>query len=352
MSKITNFKNTVIILIDESEIVKKTMEHCLSYFFAKIYHFKNLEEYKNDIQKLQADVIFVDWNIKQNKESIAFSVLKFAKLIPVVLIYKSNMQDEVQKISKDQFSHQIIKPFNPNILRDKLIECIPQIKTTHVYPFLDFPQTMPDKKNHSKKIQQKDPIKIQTFKKEDLKTDNKSENNNTIGLTLNEKTSLSKISEEDVNPQEIAEGIKTDNKSENESRLNKRQTFKISEITKNDLAPVAMKSFIPIKEIDNKDSSQILDNKKIIKVLNTYKDSLEFQKVIEQTILEYVSKNPHINKKESKIQDAVKKETDTYFKQVNMQDVVKKEIKKHLDRHISNIMKTIIEDKIKEIINL
>lgn len=388
-----------VILIDKSEIVGKMLSHCLYYFSANVRRIESWNEKKAKIKEIEPDIIFVEWEIKTEGKALAFSVAEEMKPTPVVILYRSSSGPEINSLPSDQFPQRLVKPFDPKILRDTFTKLVPQMKDSKVHPFLKFPkgkayekemnlkeenikispssqkaETNPLLQSHLN--QTKSPVK-QTEKtdlspsppllnpsnqtKSPVKQTEKTDSSFPSINSMLQETSTSKPSntmEKQKNITQQKEEIKTTPEQHIASLRKKPPTldreetkeFNIDETTQNDLAPMAIKSSAPERASASKSENIELNEKDILRILNKYKDTLEFQQLMEKTLKEHALEAVTKILQNDNLKTVLEKPLTDFKESQSFRTIVELEIKKYLKEQLPLTIKTIVEEEIKKII--
>ncbi len=341
-------------LIDKSEITKKMLSHCLYYFAAEIQRFNSFEEGKTHFANKQPDIIFVDWDVKNGDKAVVYSVMEEIKQIPVVLLYRA--VDSAQ-ISSD-ISHKIQKPMDPKRVRDTTTELVSKVKESKVHPFLKFPKvketTIKETSQTLKKelSSQEEAIKA---KAHDNQTTLQEENKQTKALqdkviqklsldeTLKTSLSLKERKQEKIDlPLFKDKGTST--------RKIEKENINIDENTQNDLAPMAIKSSDISQTHHFKDQNFKLSEKDILRILNKYKDTLEFQELMEKTLSDYAKKAMTNILQGNKITDLLQQPLNDFKESQTFKELVEKQIIQYVKKQLPLLIKEIVEQKIQQII--
>ena len=388
-------------LLDESEIIKKMLSHCLHYFVVNLHAFKTWDECLLHTHNQNLNILFIDWDMSHGDNRLIDLAQQKLYSIPTVLMYRQEAEEELSSRNTKLTPYRIKKPLNPKIVREVFSKLVPQVQKDSIHSFLQYPKALL-KKNATQENKNQVPSRIQT-----LSTPNsnqmipiQNDSNLTLqqtssdfksNLTLNPQkkpsvqTSHGKITQNSFPPlsrdaktqkQYTSLGTPTQEtlkknylhqttsthiqKSDPSASQVSYQTKKIDksnivldEDTQNDLAPMAIKSSSAKKEL----SSMNLQNSEnqILKVLKKYKDSLEFTKIMEKVLSGYAKEtiqnvlNPDQTKsiiKES-LQDF--QEGEKFKKQVD--EEIQSQIKAYLKEELPLKMRSIIQEEIKKILS-
>ena len=135
--------------------------------------------------------------------------------------------------------------------------------------------------------------------------------------------------------------MKTTRKAFNKENIN------IDEDTQNDLAPMAIKSS---PDIGKKTGQQSFGKQDLLQVFNKYKDSLEFQKLMEKTLAEYAQDAVAGVLKEDSVKSILQKPLENFKESAQFKQLVEKEISQYIQKQLPLIIKLIVEKEIKKII--
>ena len=385
-----------VAVIDKSEITKKMLSHCLYYFLSEVSRFDNWTQCKKHFSDKKPDIIFVDLELKEDEKSVVHKVIEENLSIPIILMYRPIDVLEANAIQPSQLTYKLIKPLNPDLIRKHFVEWIPGIKEGNMYSFLKFPK---NKKTENDSNDPDDPdeqtlfpytqpqIKILT---ENHKTQTSEEKELTLSRTgkpgaegsfqgrgpesLKDKLlqgsqnypgqhKPEEPSLENPNPQkDLSEMQKTEfshgNQPNQTSRQLKTRTFakitrkgfKLDENPQGDFAPMTIHSQDLMTDHVSKDNNIHLNEDLIVKVLNKYKDSLEFQKIIEKTLNQYAREfiNQLLTSKLAK--DSLKESLEDFKETRNFKEMVLRESQKYMKEQLPLKMKEIIEKEIKKIL--
>ena len=126
-----------VVLIDKSEITKKMISHCLHYYAAQVHRFENLEEMQSRFHQEQPDVVFVDWDLKQGQQPLAFSMKK-QSASPLIVLHRGAPSE-----SLNQMEHRLQKPIDANRLREMVVKLVPRTSQLKIHKFLKYPKKQP-----------------------------------------------------------------------------------------------------------------------------------------------------------------------------------------------------------------
>ena len=462
-----------VALIDKSEIIQKMLSHCLYYHTVQVHRFDSFEDYLVKFKDKKPNLIFIDWEIKQNDRPLIFTAIEQIHSIPFVLLYRKGVENELLTLPENQVSYRLKKPLNPKEVRDVCSELIPELKNSVFHSFLKFPKSEEEKKQE--KTQPTPPLKEKEVKKDHDVGKEENKTKSFIG-SLIEKTGLFKMpsSEEiesaeefsdskesvqpssklkspasssfqtktglvskesvqsssdlkkpaspsfqastgltSVKPEKLKsneQNIRTDEsktssketprdktKAKTTDFVDKKTSFKkqtltqdigvlakqlkevgsvtkgsikessfdpnskilkkvdkinkedidIDEDTQNDLAPMAIKSSRPI---DQKLESKNLTKQNIQKAFDKYKDSLEFQKMLEKALSEHAQEFIAKILKGQALNPILKQSLGDFKESSQFKELVEKEVSQYLQKQLPLLIKSIVENEIKKII--
>ena len=380
-------------LLDKSKVIEKMISHCLHYFMVDLHFFTDWEGVVVHTKKNQKfDILFVDWDMSYSSKRVIDRVQEQLPSVPTVLMYRkdeinklnqssqSNMhhkalehaQDELHKLT--HFPHRVEKPLNPKHVREVFTKLIPEITEQTPHPFLKYPKSydsklgqpsqQPSTHLHSEHHQQKitpppsslnqnlalaqSKQKTQEETLQPLSSKNIAHTTQTsIHLKKLKPAQSSLTPDSSTAPQAHAHSSKKIDKS----------TLVLSETTKNDFAP------LPIKSSGNKKEDSLtktrLTEEQVLQVLNKYKDSLEFTKIMETTLTQYAKEavQSFLDPQQAK---NVMKETMQDFQGANqfkqqVETEVKNQIKLHLESYLKKDLalqiKSVLQEEIQKILS-
>ncbi|MCZ0933111.1 MAG: hypothetical protein OXJ52_08165 [Oligoflexia bacterium] len=137
-----------------------------------------------------------------------------------------------------------------------------------------------------------------------------------------------------------------DSKAMKAGRFNK-EDINIDENTQNDLAPMAIKSS---PAAGKKPEQQSFGKKDLLQVFNKYKDSLEFQKLMEKTLAEYAQDAVAGVLKGDSVKSILQKPLEDFKESAQFKQLIEKEISQYVRAQLPLIIKSIVEKEIKKII--
>ncbi|MGI9548962.1 MAG: hypothetical protein ACR2M7_03145 [Bdellovibrionales bacterium] len=308
-----------VVLIDKSEVIKKMLSHCLHYYSAEIHRVENLEDLKNH----QPDLIFIDWDLKQGEEPLAVSAGKNIKQIPYIVIYRNEEDAEIKSIK-----NKIKKPLDANLLREMVANLVPKIGQSTIHNFLKFP-------NHSDSQADSDA---------DPQTD--SDAKNTPPQKANEKRASKTKAKTFLRPEDLT--------LEEDASLNP-----IGDQTSS--APLQKSSPSSASKSNNEKDEMIL------KILSEYKNTLGFEKILDQSLQKYAQKitqkilekddgsllKQSISdlKKEEGFKNLILQTLSEYVREHSVfRTLFEEELRKFIAKDLPTLTKKVIEKEIKKIL--
>ena len=391
--------STYAALIDRSEIVQKMLSHCLHYLPVEVLRFDSLEASQSHFSDKKSDIVFIDWEIKKGDEAAIYSAIEEMKPVPVVLLYRAGLNIPVDSISSSQIPYKIKKPLDPKIVRDILVKLVPQIREFKIHSFLRFPKSKEEKEKSSTvnglknaqnqadliakdfqipvKSSQKSTLsdtakdKAQSFFKQTfsgiLTVKDKTEAQGSRASIQNKNVQNSLNQKQDLTQQDqkvktsLFEKGKSNQKhpplvqkertvtGEVQNKLNK-ENINIDENTKNDFAPMAIKSSISRQEQSPISVNVPWSEKDILRVLNKYRDSLEFQELMEKILSEYAKKTVTNILQEDKVTDLLQQPLKEFKESQRFKEIVEQQIIQYVQKQLPLVIKEIVEQEIKNII--
>lgn len=384
-------------LIDRSEIVQKMLAHCLHYFPVKVLRFDSLKASQSHFSEKKPDIVFIDWEIKKGHTAAVYSAVEELKPVPVVLLYRVGPHIPTVSISPSQIPYRVKKPLDPKTVRDILVKLVPQVGEFKIHSFLRFPKSPEEKKESSeasglKDIQRKAdhrgktfqiPVKnpqkstlsdmakekAQSFFKQTFsgiltaKDKTEAQKSHAIDLprvsvqsSLNQKQNLTEKQKNAEFEQKKSSPkppplIQKENTvtGETQNKVDK-EDINIDENTQNDFAPIAIKSSIPQPEQPSISVNAPLSEKDILRVLKKYKDSLEFQELMEKVLSEYAKKTVANILHEDKVTDLLQQPLTEFKESQKFRELVEQQIIHYVQKQLPSVIKEIVEQEIKKII--
>ena len=387
-----------IALVDKSEIIKKMMSHCLRYYAAEIHRFETLDDLKLQSKHLKPDIIFIDWDLKKGDEPLAISAKKEITDIPLVVIYRNGSDEKITSIT-----NRIKKPLDANLLRKMVADLVPELGQSKIHNFLKFPnkqQTVEEIEEQEKENTKKKPSKesvidfdsnLDSSKKEDVSIQSKmrdyldevyvkkeiTKTDHPMGLNLPKETEndlLVKGGEDQTTFKPTKPLLSDIVPKKKAAQAKKKSLFdKDEDNTFNDFAPMAIKSsseektnptYVPQGD---KQNIQIKDEM-ILKVLEEYKNTLEFENLMELSLKQYakdlskkilekdgggeiLKKSLSDFKKEDSFKQLILKTLSEYIKENSeFRSLFEKELQQFIIKGLPQLAKEIIEKEIKRIL--
>lgn len=323
-----------VALIDKSEIIKKMISHSLHYYSAEVHRFGDLNEFKSQANSIKPDVIFIDWELKQDDMPLAVFANKNIKDTPIVAIYRNEQDKEIKK-----FPNKIKKPLDPTVLRKVVGSIIAGTnKTSYIHEFLDYPA-----------------------KKANTKLDASA--NKASGKDSAEQTKTFAVTDKQDKTTKPAS-----NQTTTQEVLIDRKEVNVDELSFADFGPPAVDSSPSDENTASNYKSSISNKDKDLKeslvkiVLNEYKSSLEFETLVEKTLTAQAEalSQQILNKDHSafikksftnfKDTDEFKQFFLTLLKTTDFQSAFKQELQKFVKTQMPILAKQIIETEISKIL--
>ncbi len=368
-----------VALIDNSEIIKKMLSHCLYHYAAEVHRFETLEDLKSQSKHLKPDIIFIDWDLKKGDEPIAISAKKEITDTPLVVIYRNGSDEKINSIV-----NRIKKPLDANLLRKMVVDLIPKIGRSSIHNFLKFPnqQTLEststqgtyesNKKSSEKTITHFDEVPNEKDTPMDLSSKMSFDLPEQVDEDLIVKGGEDQTTFKPTKPNSLEKTHKKeDSQTKNKSSFNK-DNFKLDENTLNDFAPMAVKSSVEeqtrpnYKSTRNKEDFEVKDEM-ILKTLEEYKNTLGFEKLMEKSLKDYaknasqkilakdqgeiLKKSLSEFKKEDDFKQLILQTLSEYIKDNSeFRSIFEKELQQFIIKELPRLSKEIIEKEIKKIL--
>jgi len=329
-------------LLDESEIIKKMLSHCLHYFVVNIHSFKTWDECLLYTNNEKLSILFVDWDMLSGKNRLIDLVRENLSSIPAVLMYRQDSSDEISQKDSEFAPHRLTKPLNPKQVREIFSKLVPQINESSIHSFLRFPKDLSPPADQTSSGQ--DP-KTQTTKTQQVPYE-----------AMTQKTKQIFSTGPQANPSlEPAGSLEASSfslQSKPSKKLDKSEIV-LNEDTKNELAPMAIKSSNSKKDLDSIGSKAAEEH--TLEVLKKYRDSLEFTKLMEKTLSDYAKEalcsllEPEQTK--STLKESMKEfqEGEKFKKQVDQE--IKILMEAYLKEELPLKIKSILQEEIKKILS-
>ena len=352
-------------LLDTSTIIEKMLSHCLHYYVVEMHAFKNWDECLLYTNNESLNILFVDWDMFHGQTRLIDLTREQLSSIPSVLMIRQEAESELaQRDPSQAIPHQIKKPLNPKKVRTIFSNLIPQVTENSIQSFLQHPK--------SSSALSTQPIPNQTGSPASSGTAPQPNTTNHLALTNSQltqkKTTPSGEPQKKVafflektgnyltetvsqnSTQSPDQKTKTSFSNPNPTKKFDKSNLVLNEDTKNDLAPMAIKS-----HESKKTSLNSLSEEQILEVLKKYKDSLEFRKLMESTLSDYAKElvksllEPEHTK--SFIKESMKdfQAGETFKKQVD--EELRLQIKDYLTEELPIQVKTVIQKQIKKILS-
>ena len=385
-----------VALIDTSEIIHKMLSHSLHYYTVEVHQFNNLREYFGYFQSEKPKLVFIDWEVNYENTPLIYKAGEQFDFIPYVLLYRKTFESEIYNIPKKRIPYRIKKPINPKEVRDICIQLIPELKTAPLPAFLKFPQSAEEKKQQQEASRPTPPLKQELNEENREKAVEKTKS--FIG-NLIEKTGLFKMpSSEEIESAEEFPDLKEDSpperlkkpanksfqtatgltsaptnlkkkiteKTERHSSPSKeslsnfnskiiktkktkinKEDIKLDEDTQNDLAPMAIKSSVAEEE---KIGQKAFNEQDLLQFFDKYKDSLEFQKLMEKSLAGYARETVANVLKGDSVKSVLKESLEAFKKSERFRQLVEKEVSQYIQKQLPLVIKSVVELEIKKII--
>ena len=397
-----------VALFDKSPIIKKMLSHCLHYFATDIQSFSTLQEFLIESQKKEQptkkiSAIFVDWEMQQDDQPLFYHLQKQFKEIPLVLLYRSSFLPQVKDLSKDQVPYRIQKPINPKEVRDLFGQLIPQAKKSPIHSFLQFPKTELEKKqeliqkdgnlqsvpfptNQGASAVSKKSLIGGTIEKtltevkkliqkstEETKSSVDTLSHQTTTVTSKSKTEESKTLSQKKPDQKGIElkappakpnlesknlsantqakppepsSVKEQASSTTVGKAIDKDNLGLNEDTKNDLAPMAIKS-----SFDTKSQKSGFENEdQVVAFFEKYKDSLQFQKILEKVLKAEIKNVIQKLLNGAEVSSLLKEPLQDFKEGHQFKQWVEKEISAYVQKELPLVIKSCVQQEIKKII--
>lgn len=396
-----------VALIDKSEITKKMISHCLHYYAAQVHRFENLEEMRSRFHQEQPDIVFVDWDLRQGQQPLAFS-MKRQVSTPLIVLHRGASAEGL-----DQMEHRLQKPIDANRLREMVVKLVPKTSQLKIHKFLKYPKKQPV-------FAEADGTKVSLEKLAQWESDEMLDLPNQEGVPMelmdpsltdaissapppvedatvkeapNEEYTLPKIDKEagyEIEKTSISEILSAKVKEASAAAQQKpsdsnnpplqaspspkaqetsfpkifiKEDIDLDEDTANDFAPAALSNKATVDVADTEQNREM-----ILKILNEYKDTLEFESLMEKALKNYGDKMvKQIVTKDSQkiIQQAFSGYKETHQFKRDMGAFLKEyldqngNVRKQMERYLMSFIQTqlpvlakeLIETEIKKLLN-
>jgi len=111
-----------VLIVDDSKTMLRIIKNTLSRIGVKnIDSAENGEEAFNLFKNKDYDIVLTDWNMPvMNGYQLVLAIRKINQNVPIVMITTEGGKIEVIKALKAGVNNYIVKPFTPQILKEKL----------------------------------------------------------------------------------------------------------------------------------------------------------------------------------------------------------------------------------------
>ena len=130
----------------------------------------------------------------------------------------------------------------------------------------------------------------------------------------------------------------------------KKEDINIDENTQNDLAPMAIKSSGSYSGKTSAIKNLVLSDKDILRVVNKYKDSLEFQELMEKLFSDYIKGAVLSVLQNHKTEDIMGQVLKDFKEADHFKQLVEGEISQYVKKHLPEVIQEIVEREIQKII--
>ena len=396
-----------VALIDKSEITKKMISHCLHYYAAQVHRFENLEEMQSRFHQEQPDIVFVDWDLKQGQQPLAFSMKKHSAS-PLIVLHRGASSEGL-----NQMEHRLQKPIDANRLREMVVKLVPRTSQLKIHKFLKYPKKRPsftetDRTQVSMEEsaqwasdemldlpnQEGVPMELMNPSLKDAisnapppvkdipvyespneeytlpnldKTKDYEIEKSSISAMLASKTGeMSAATQQkpvDVKQPPLHRPPPSEDQKSTQPKIFIKEDIDLDEDTANDFAPAALSNKTTVDMADTEQNREM-----ILKILNEYKDTLEFESLMEKALRNYGDKMvKQIVAQDSReiIQRAFSDYTGTpqfktdisvfFTEYLEQNEAVKKQVEKNLVSFVRTqlpvLAKEIIETEIKKLLD-
>ena len=378
-------------LLDESEIIKKMLSHCLHYFVINLHAFKTWDECLLHTHNQNLNILFIDWDMSHGSGRLIDLAQQNLHSIPTVLMHRQESEEELSSRDPTLTPHRIKKPLNPKIVREVFSKIVPQVQKDSIHSFLQYPKA-PLEKNAAQENKNQAPSRIQTLSAPtSLNSNQMTPIQNDSNLTLHQtssgfksnltlspqkKPSVQTSPGKTTQKQDASLGVQTQEtlkknylhqttpapiqKSDPSASPVSYQTKKIDksnlvldEDTQNDLAPMAIKSPAAKKELSSMNLQGLEDQ--ILEVLKKYKDSLEFTKMMEKVLSDHAKETVQNVLEPDQTKSIIKESLqdfqagEKFKKQVD--EEIQSQIKAYLKEELPLKMRSVIQEEIKKILS-
>ena len=316
-----------VALIDKSEITKKMISHCLHYYAAQVHRFESLEDMQSGFHEQQPDIVFIDWDLKKGKQPLAVSAQK--QPAPLIVLHRGVSSSALEKME-----NRLKKPIDAKKLREMVVRLVPKTNQLKIHKFLNYPDPLiSHTTNKATKAPQWAMEEVLDLPDQEgvpsdlidpsLKADPPLKSVQNVSepkelaegyeLPALDKTSGYQIEESHSGPADISAqsakapqaGGKTGKPAASlqktprptaadttplkdtptSPRIFIKEDIDLDEDTANDFAPAALSNPVGADVADTEQNREM-----ILKVLNEYKDTLEFETLMEKALKNYGDK--------------------------------------------------------------
>lgn len=334
-------------LLDESEIIKKMLSHCLHYFVVNIHAFKTWDECLLYTNNEKLSILFVDWDMLSGKTRLIDLVRENLSSIPAVLMYRQDSAFEISQKDSEFAPHRLTKPLNPKQAREIFSKLVPQINESSIHSFLQFPKdpTAPAGQTSSGQAPKtQDTISQITKSRPALHEGTPRQTSPTLSAGPQAGPSLETAGNLEASSFSLP--------SDSSKKLDKSKIV-LNEDTKNELAPMAIKSPNSKKSLASIGSKAAEEY--TLEVLKKYRDSLEFTKLMEKTLSDYAKEALRSLLEPEQAKSALKEsmkefqEGEKFKKQVDQE--IKTLFEAYLKEELPLKIKSILQAEIKKILS-
>ena len=263
-------------------------------------------------------------------------------------LFKMSSSEEIEQAEEDTASEESAKPA-PDLTKStgSDFQTVTDLTSTEASSSKSFDttktQTAPKKGSQDSHIKTMKTTITLTDKKPSSTSRTLSQNLGSLAKKLKETEteSLKKKSSKESSFELNSRIVKKEGKTFDKDNID------IDEDTQNDLAPMAIKSS---SQPEIKLESSSLTKQDIQRAFDKYKDSLEFQKMMEKTLSEHVQEVVAGILKEDSVSSILKKPLEDFKESDQFKLLVKKEISQYIQKQLPFVIKRIVENEIKKII--
>ena len=125
-----------VALIDKSEITKKMISHSLHYYAARVHRFESLEDMQSGFHETQPDIVFIDWDLKKGNRPLAVSAQN--QPAPLIVLHRGLSSSALEKME-----NRLKKPIDAKKLREMVVRLVPKTNQLKIHKFLKYPAPSP-----------------------------------------------------------------------------------------------------------------------------------------------------------------------------------------------------------------